>query len=557
METFSRLINKRVDEDSHFQYHWRCAKTRMTHLIFADDLMIFCGKSLNSANVIKSALDDFSEWSGLKPNMQKSQVYLAGTDSDYMNAVQQVFNFQVGTLPVKYLGIPLVSTRISNVDCKPLIDSMVDRIKGWTVRWLSFAGRLQLIKSILSSANIFWASHMILPKKIINKAEQIMREFLWKGQELGKGGAKVAWKDVARPLKEGGLGIKRLADWNKAAMAKCLWNLAHPGSTSEWARWAKANLLKGRSLWDIKVPQDCSWTWRKVLSLRHKYRPYIKMGIGNGSEVSLWFDHWLPTGPLHSVFGEGPITDTGMHRYVKASALFRNGRWRWPWTSTADIRAIQQVIHAQPALNGDEVDTAIWDLEQNGKFSIRSAWECIRAHSGHVDWYKIIWFTGKIPKAAFCLWLATRERLYTQDRIINADPSWNCLLCGNQRETHSHLFFRCIVSKQLWRLIQAKGEFSTPNIDWASLMIWISKEWRLNNLKTLSWKLSLAATVYHIWAERNHRLHNQGYHSAHQIAGKIEDMVKMKLSTLKGVSFNQENRETALRWNIHTNIFKL
>ena len=49
----------------------------------------------------------------------------------------------------KYLGVPLISTRLSHIDCQPLLDKIIARTQSWTSRSLSFAGRLQLISSVL------------------------------------------------------------------------------------------------------------------------------------------------------------------------------------------------------------------------------------------------------------------------------------------------------------------------------------------------------------------------------------------------------------------------
>ena len=139
--------------------------------------------------------------------------------------------------------------------------------------------------------------------------------------------------------------------------------------------------------------------------------------------------------------------------------------------------------------------------------------------------------------------------------MFNADPSWQCLLCNAQREDHNHLFFHCPLSRQIWNVVQIKGNFDTPQINWNSLIRWLSREWRINNLKHISWRLCLASTVYHIWAERNDRLHRQNISNASRISEKIIQMVMMKLTTLKGVVNSQENRDIALRWNLPAMIF--
>nr|GEU72212.1 RNA-directed DNA polymerase, eukaryota, reverse transcriptase zinc-binding domain protein [Tanacetum cinerariifolium] len=59
--------------------------------------------------------------------------------------------FRKGNLPIRYLGIPLASRRIKASDCKVLIDAVKNKINDWRNRSLSFARRLQLISSILSS----------------------------------------------------------------------------------------------------------------------------------------------------------------------------------------------------------------------------------------------------------------------------------------------------------------------------------------------------------------------------------------------------------------------
>ena len=227
--------------------------------------MMFCGNSIHSVKVLNSVLSEFSNMTGLFPNIQKRSIYIAGTDQIFKDAVKQELQFHLDELPVRYLGIPLLSTRLSEPSCKPLIDAILERLKGWTLRPISYAGRLQLINSVIVSLQVYWSSHIILPKKISNRIEQILRFFLWKGIDQRRGGAKVAWKEVAAPLKEGGLGIKRIREWNEAAMAKILWMLLQPDPTSTWAKWARANLIRGRSFWDIPIPGDCSWTWRQLL----------------------------------------------------------------------------------------------------------------------------------------------------------------------------------------------------------------------------------------------------------------------------------------------------
>jgi hypothetical protein len=48
------------------------------------------------------------------------------------------------------------------------------------------------------------------------------------------------------PKEEGGLGIKKLEEWNRATMMRHIWNL-FVNSGSLWVAWVHTVLLKGRS----------------------------------------------------------------------------------------------------------------------------------------------------------------------------------------------------------------------------------------------------------------------------------------------------------------------
>ena len=196
MDALSMLITKRIEDSNRagqpFDYHWRCAKNRITHLCFADDLMIFCGTSARSVHLLHNSLTEFSLLSGLIPNMDKSCIFLAGNNQTYNSFVLQVFQFPGGSLPVKYLGVPLITTKLSYANCHMLIDGITSRIRNWKAKLLTFAGRLQLIQSVLCSVQSYWNGLFLLPKKVIKQVEQILRRFLWKGPNLEKGGAKVA-----------------------------------------------------------------------------------------------------------------------------------------------------------------------------------------------------------------------------------------------------------------------------------------------------------------------------------------------------------------------------
>jgi len=169
-------------------------------------------------------LSDFEELSVLKANPAKSSFFCSSASNDTKQELLDILQMVEGKLPVRYLGVPLITRRLSVADCEALMDKFTSRIDSWCSKHLTFAGRLQLISSVLFSLQVFWSSIFILPKAILRLLEEELNGFLW-GGKYEKAKAKVSWEKMCAPKKEGRLGIKRLDTWNQAAMLRHIWNL--------------------------------------------------------------------------------------------------------------------------------------------------------------------------------------------------------------------------------------------------------------------------------------------------------------------------------------------
>jgi hypothetical protein len=99
-------------------------KMKLTHLCFADDLLIFSEASLNSIKVIKSALLEFENFFGLKANFSKSSFYCSGISDRVKHLIFDDLMMKEGHLPMRYLGVPLISSRLTSVDYGALISKI-------------------------------------------------------------------------------------------------------------------------------------------------------------------------------------------------------------------------------------------------------------------------------------------------------------------------------------------------------------------------------------------------------------------------------------------------
>ena len=85
--------------------------------------------------------DEFASWSGLSISLEKSTIYMAGIVEEKRCIILRNFPLAVGDLPVRYLGLPLMTQAMKRPDYLPVIERIRGRISTWTSRFLSYAGR--------------------------------------------------------------------------------------------------------------------------------------------------------------------------------------------------------------------------------------------------------------------------------------------------------------------------------------------------------------------------------------------------------------------------------
>lgn len=356
------LMLKKAAEEGDFGYHSRCESTRLTHLCFADDLLIFTESSLSSFQKVLQVLREFEMRSGLAISVQKSCFFSSGLTQAEVEAIQVSTGMAQGSLPIRYLGVPLCTKKLSIANCEQLIQLVKQRLSSWTVKTLSFAGRLLLIKTVIAGITNFWCALFILPKACIKRINTLCSTFLWKGEVDSRNTARVAWDTVTRPKEEGGLGIHDLLTWNKATVLKLIWLLFFRAG-SVWVAWFKEEVLQGdlSNFWTTKPSRHNSWLANKLLKSKALIYNWIKARVGNGLTCRFWTDNWTPYGSLDAFLKQRSSSRLGIGRNATIGSLWHQGSWRLPPARLENQLLLHTYLTTVELT--DEEDVYEWELD--------------------------------------------------------------------------------------------------------------------------------------------------------------------------------------------------
>lgn len=140
MEYLSRVLSKSNSLDQ-IKFHPICKELKMTHMCFADDLIMCCKGEFSSIYVLLRGFKLFCDSSVMKANANKSAFYSCGMAEEEIHKVVADSRFMKCSMPFKYLGVPIFSKKITKAQCELLIEKIATKITVWSTRKLSYAAR--------------------------------------------------------------------------------------------------------------------------------------------------------------------------------------------------------------------------------------------------------------------------------------------------------------------------------------------------------------------------------------------------------------------------------
>lgn len=166
---------------------------------------------------------------------------------------------------------------------------------------------------------------------------------------------------------------------------------------------------------------------------------------------------------------------------------------------------VDKINNLQIRLNPATPDDPKWIADNNGTFSVASAWQLFRKKK-QKSWVNIMnWQNGVPFKMNFIVWRALRDKIPTDTRVTrlgySISPRYCC--CGSPSvETVDHLFCNGLFAKELWKILCGPMGIAFSDIPYRQLMVnW----WRCkvrNPVHTLIVRCLPVIASWELWSTR-------------------------------------------------------
>ena len=260
----SLLLEEKVAQGELSPVHVCRRAPGISHLLFADDTLLFFKANRLQARVIHGILGDYAAATGQLINPAKCSIMFGDVSpTEIKDDIRNILQIGSNAFEDRYLGFPTPEGRMNKGKFQPLHDKLWKRLIQWGEIYLSVGGKEFIIKAVIQAIPVYMMGLFKLPDSICDDLTNLTRNFWW---GAGKGVRKTHWKawdHLTRPKLCGGLGFRDYRLFNQALLARQAWRLIQ-SPESLCARVLKAKYYPNGSLVDTCFAGSASPGWRGI-----------------------------------------------------------------------------------------------------------------------------------------------------------------------------------------------------------------------------------------------------------------------------------------------------
>ncbi|GKC64201.1 RNA-directed DNA polymerase, eukaryota, reverse transcriptase zinc-binding domain protein [Tanacetum coccineum] len=421
-------------------------------------------------NTIIHVLSCFFYASGLRINMSKSRIIGIHVNRNIVHQAAGKLGCLTLNTPFSYLGTKVGGNMSRTEAWNEVIDKVRSRLSKWKMNTLSIGGRLTLLKSVLGSIPIFHMSIFRVPLGVLQKLESIRRNF-FNGHEYDSRKASwVKWSHVLADKDKGGLGVSSLFAINRGLMIKWLWKF-YDQKHSFWSKIITAIHGKDGNV-DLVRNTRINSCWISILKEVKELRKigvnvseWIRLKLGNGESTSFWYDNWSGSGAAKDTFPR--LFALENHKEISVRSKLDDSSLDSSFRRTA--RGGIEQVQFDALVNlvilitvTPKIDRWVWSLEGSGEFSVASIRKVIDANRLKSEHSMTRWVKFVPIKINVLAWKIKMDALPSRFNISRRGidiSSLTCPICDAGIETTDHLFFSCLMAKQITHKIATWWEF--------------------------------------------------------------------------------------------------
>ncbi|CAJ2651349.1 unnamed protein product [Trifolium pratense] len=381
---------------------------------------------------------------------------------------------KVGKIPFLYLGLSIGGDPRRLGFWEPVVNRLKNRLSGWRSRFLSFGGRLVLLKSVLTSLPVYFLSFFKAPSGTISAIESILIKFFWGGCEDIRKTSWINWKTICLRKEYGGLGVRQLKEFNLALLGKWCWRML-VDREGLWFRVLAGRYGVERGRLCVGGSRGSTW-WRELASLRDGggaldggwFGGHISRKVGDGSDTFFWTDPWVDGTTLRERFGR--LFDLAENKSASVAEMFMRG-WgiggeAWVWRRQLRAWEEELVGECQSLLMTFSLQDYVsdrwqWQPDPDDGYTVRGAYQLLTAQDTvTLDTAAgLIWHPQVPLKVSIFAWRLLRDRLPTKanlvSRAILSSEDHLCVSGCEEVESAQHLFLSCSTFGALWSLVSS------------------------------------------------------------------------------------------------------